>query len=357
MAKKTLGYVELEWTCPSCSMRNPGSIRTCRSCGAAMPEGVEFELPVQQELDTSEETAQRVAAGPDILCPYCGTRNRADASTCTQCGGDLSAGTRRESGQVLGAYDASAKPALICPHCGAENPATAFTCSQCGGSLARPEVPEPAQEIATAPKRRLLPVILILLALFACVAGLLLLTRGSGETVAEVEDVRWTYSIALEQLVPVTREGWRDQVPAEARALECTQRVRQIVDEPVAGAREVCRTPYVVDTGTGQGQVVQDCQYHVSDDWCRYTVLVWQMVPGPQLSGSDLRPQWPPLSLARDQRAEARSENYTVILNDDGQRYTYEPRTLSEFQRFTPGSRWKITTNALGGVISVESAD
>jgi hypothetical protein len=29
MAEKELGYVELEWRCPSCGNRNPGSAKKC----------------------------------------------------------------------------------------------------------------------------------------------------------------------------------------------------------------------------------------------------------------------------------------------------------------------------------------
>ncbi|MBM3190390.1 MAG: hypothetical protein FJZ90_16940, partial [Chloroflexi bacterium] len=122
MARKRLGYIELEWTCPSCSSRNPGTTKTCHTCGAAMPDDIQFELPAEQKLDTSEETAKRVAAGPDIHCPYCGARNPGDAKVCAQCGGDLTQGAKRAAGEVLGAFKTGPAPEVACPSCGAPNP-------------------------------------------------------------------------------------------------------------------------------------------------------------------------------------------------------------------------------------------
>lgn len=34
MARKSKGFVELEWSCPNCETRNRGSEKTCANCGA-----------------------------------------------------------------------------------------------------------------------------------------------------------------------------------------------------------------------------------------------------------------------------------------------------------------------------------
>ena len=104
MAKKTIGYVELEWTCPNCNTVNPGPEQSCTNCGAPQPEDVQFDQAKRQELLEDEDIATRVAAGADIHCPYCGTRNTATAEVCVKCGGDIAEGTKRKSGRVVGAY-------------------------------------------------------------------------------------------------------------------------------------------------------------------------------------------------------------------------------------------------------------
>ena len=59
MAEKNLGYVELEWTCPSCNTRNPGSAAKCMQCAAPMPEEAKFDKAVEEKLITDE---QQIAA-------------------------------------------------------------------------------------------------------------------------------------------------------------------------------------------------------------------------------------------------------------------------------------------------------
>lgn len=360
MAKKTLGHVELEWTCPSCGKRNAGSAQSCATCGTPMPAAMRFELGAGRPLDASEETAARVARGPDIHCPYCGARNAGDAKACRQCGGDLSEGARREAGAVLGAYESEPPSDVTCPHCGATNLGARTACATCGGPLPRPGAPsEEAEPAAEAGKRRTLPLpVLLLIGLLAC-AGVWMLVRSLGQssaTAGTVVAVEWTYTIAMEQLGPVEREGWRDEVPVGAQLGECADRVRRTVDEPVAGATEVCGTPYVEDTGTGQGRVVQDCQYQVPDAWCRYTVREWTSAGEVELSGADLDPHWPAVLSNAERREGDRTETYRVVFDADGSRPVYRPASLEEFRRFQPGSHWEIEVNRLGAVVSVRSA-
>ena len=54
MAEQTVGYVELEWRCPSCGNRNPGSVKKCAQCGAALTEEVQFEQAPQETIIADE---------------------------------------------------------------------------------------------------------------------------------------------------------------------------------------------------------------------------------------------------------------------------------------------------------------
>jgi hypothetical protein len=153
---------------------------------------------------------------------------------------------------------------------------------------------------------------------------------------------------------PATREAWSDQIPSGADKGTCTRKVRSTLSQPAPGAEKVCGTPYVIDQGSGKGQVVQDCKYNVYDDWCKYAIKEWQVVNTAVARGSDANPHWPELSLRPDQREGERGETYLVTLLDKDKKYTYSAPNAAEFARFTPGSHWTFKVNALGGVSGLQ---
>ena len=113
--------------------------KDCVNCGSPQPDDVQFEQAPKEELLTDEEVKEKVEAGADIHCPYCGTRNQANSEVCTKCGGDLAEGLKRESGRVVGAYKTGPVSMVPCPRCGTENPDTAKQCTQCGSSMEKEE--------------------------------------------------------------------------------------------------------------------------------------------------------------------------------------------------------------------------
>ncbi len=135
-SRRTLGYIQNEWTCPNCNTRNKGSVKTCENCGAPQPENVQFELLSEQKFVTDETSIKAAQAGVDIHCPFCGTRNSATAKTCSQCGADLAEGKAREAGRVMQAPPVAQQPKVIkCDNCGTENPSSNSVCSNCGSPL------------------------------------------------------------------------------------------------------------------------------------------------------------------------------------------------------------------------------
>src|SRR6185369_15352227 len=142
--RRTLGYIQNEWTCPNCNTRNKGGDKTCSNCGAPQPENVQFELGADQKLVTDAEQIKAAQAGADIHCGFCGTRNPATAETCSQCGADLKEGKAREAGRVMQAPPAQPK-VIKCNNCGTENLGTNTACSNCGSPLPRVA---PAQAVA-----------------------------------------------------------------------------------------------------------------------------------------------------------------------------------------------------------------
>lgn len=356
MTRKSIGYVELEWTCPNCETRNPGPNKFCNGCGAPQPEDVEFEQPLEEQILTDAGKIALAQAAPDVHCPYCGARNPGDAKFCGACGGDLAGAVARESGRVVGAHRDEPAAEVICSSCGTANPAANKSCANCGAQLGKE--PESVPAPTAAPKRVLPPVAILgggLLCALAAIATFFLFFR-TEEQVGRVAAVRWERSIPLEVLAPAEREAWYDEIPSDAEVGACSQEYRYTSDEPASNSTEVCGTPYTVDTGSGFGEVVQDCVYEVYDDYCSYTVMDWEVFDTVTASGTDLNPSWPQTSLSSDQRQGEPSEEYVVTFESDGETYTYTVDDEDEYSRFEIGSSWNLSINAIGGISSVEAS-
>lgn len=359
MTKKTVGYVHLEWECPACGTRNKGIDKICRNCGAAQPKDVQFEQVAQETLIKDEKVIEKAKAGADIHCPFCGTRNPATATQCSQCLADLSDGAAREAGGVVGAHQNKAVPDVACTHCGAMNPGTAQQCSQCGAALPKPDRPEPAAQKpqvrrATGMSKTARFVLFGILGLFviACIV-LVVLSNRTEEVVGEVQGVSWEYTVLVEALTPVEVQDWRDDMPDGVEILSCREEIRRTQPNPAPNSVEVCGTPYTVDTGTGVGEVVQDCEYQVYDDLCTYTELQWREFDLVSLAGDDFDPEWPNPTLTQDQRLGESQETYEVVFNADGRTYVYHPDEYAEYVQFEEGGRWILEVNALNNVRSV----
>jgi hypothetical protein len=322
-----------------------------------MGESEQFDLPAQQKLITEKEAKEKAAAGPDVNCPFCGTRNLAGAETCTQCGGDLKGAQQREQGRVLGAYESKPAPETLCPACGLANPAGAPRCQHCGASLLpTPKAVAPAPIAPAASRSRLYLGACLGVAVVA-VVGLIILLIALGsrttDTSAVVQSVDWARSIQVLEQRPVDYSDWEDQIPAGAQMGQCQQKYRFTQSEPAPGAEEVCGTPYTVDQGSGVAKVVQDCEYRVSDSWCDYSVVEWTVVDTAAAQGNDLNPAWPALTLRTDQRQGDRSESYRVTFQAGSETYRYTV-SAGEFPQFAPGSQWLVTVNALGKITDIQ---
>lgn len=359
MAKQSLGYVELDWTCPFCNTRNPGRSKVCSNCGAPQPKDVQFEQAAEDKIVTDQSVLETVAAGPDIHCPFCGTRNPGNATKCSRCGGDLTEGEKRESGQVLGAQQTGPAANITCEYCGTENPGTRRTCSNCGSPLGKAPKPQPAPQPATRSAAQVSPIMLVaggLILLIICGAAAFFMMRGAQSDTysARVNDVSWKRSIIVLGLVPVQNSAWADQVPQGANISSCREQVRGRSPFPTENSKEVCGTPYLVDQGSGFAESVQDCEYIVYDDYCTYTAI--QLAPVGTLveSGSDLNPFWPETRLQQDQQLGQREEVYQINFTVDGKNYSYQTRDFNEYRRFAPGSEWELQINGFGNIVGIE---
>jgi hypothetical protein len=347
--KESKGFVELEWVCPNCNVRNKGSIKTCESCGAPQPDNVKFERAADEKLITDEKIAGAAKAGPDIHCGFCGMRNPATAITCSQCGGDLKEGKAREAGQILQAPPAAPK-VVTCTNCGTENPGSERVCKECGSPLPRAisePVPAPVQANATpAMKIQTKKVNWLLFGgigvfLLMCCAAILFLFVFPSKTVqGTVTDVQWQTSVPVQEVRAVNYSNERGNPPSEAYNLSCHIESQEVCEEKS------------IDKGNGYAEVVKEC-HTVDEQYCDYTLDEWTIIQTYTLDGNDLFPVYENPSLTSDQRIGSQSEILTVYFSTPNGQESYLPGSVSEFQQFEVGSVWTLKMNAVGGIVSV----
>ncbi len=350
--KESKGFVQLEWVCPNCSVRNPGSVKTCESCGAPQPENVKFQRASEEKIVTDEKLVQAAKAGADIHCGFCGTRNPGNAVTCSQCGADLKEGKAREAGQILQAAPTPPK-VVTCSNCNAENPGTAKTCVQCGAPLPKIAASAPAQTAPAAkpvqtaavqPKKKTNWFLFGGIAAFlmiCCVAVIMMFVLPSKSVQGTVADVYWQTSVPVQEVQAVNHSNERGSAPSGAYNVSCYDDSQEVCEEKT------------VDQGNGFAEVVQECHTE-TQQYCSYTVDEWTTIQTYDLSGNDLNPVYESPSYSSDQRLGNSSETLTVTFSTPDGQETYTPGSVNEFQQFQIGSVWTLKMNALGGVVSVE---
>lgn len=349
--RRTLGYIENEWTCPNCNSRNKGSVRTCENCGAPQPENVKFELPSEQKFVEDDAALREAKAGADIHCGFCGTRNPATATTCSQCGADLKEGKARQAGRIMQAPPPPPK-VIKCANCDTENPGTNTTCSNCGAALPRiTQTPQgqsaarsPMSGAKPAPKKKtnwlLIGGVLGLLAICCVAIGALFLIP-TLSVQGTVTAVHWQTNVPLQEIRAVDYSNERGSPPSDAYNVSCH-------DE----SREVCEQK-TIDKGNGFSEVVEECHTE-SEQYCSYTRDEWTTIQTYTLEGNDVYPEYASPNYSSDQRLGDASEELTVTFSTENGLKTYSPGTVTEFQKFSIGSTWTLKLNALGGIVSVE---
>ena len=351
MARKSKGFVELEWTCPNCENRNRGSEKTCASCGAPQPDDVQFEAPSEKKFVADDKASELKKRGADIHCGFCGTRNPSTAETCSQCGGNLSEGAARQAGREI---DMSTKvpEKVTCSNCEAENPGTNANCKECGAPLPRAAKPVPATPASVAvadaaargarkkPNWKILGAIGAAL-LVCCAAIAFLFLAPSSSVQATVTDVHWQTSVPVQEIRAVDYDNKRGSPPSDAYNVSCRDESEEICEEKT------------IDRGDGFAEVVEECHTE-TEQYCDYTVDEWDTIQTYTLEGSDNFPVYEQPSISSDQRLGNESSELNVFFDTEKGPKSYTPDDVSEFQQFQPGSTWTLSLNALGGVVGVE---
>ena len=348
--RRTIGYIQNEWTCPNCDTRNKGGVKTCENCGAPQPENVQFELPSEQKLVKDEEQIKAAQGGADIHCPFCGTRNPASAKTCSQCGGDLVEGKGREAGRVMQAPPPQ-RTVIKCDNCGTENAGSNSVCSNCGSPLPRvsnlqaspmrPAAGTKPVPLAAPNKTNWLLIGGILAALAVCCIAAVALFLPSRSVEATVVDVHWQTSVPVQEIQAVSHSNEAGSPPSDAYNVSCYD-----------DSRDVCEQR-TIDRGNGYSEVVEECHTE-TQQYCSYTVDEWTTIQTYPLEGNDLRPIYDSPTIANDQRLGNASEDLTVVFSTPNGEETYSPDSVAEFQQYRIGSTWTLRMNAIGSVVSVE---
>ncbi|NOT05407.1 MAG: zinc ribbon domain-containing protein [Anaerolineales bacterium] len=350
--KESKGFVQLEWVCPNCDGRNPGPVKTCQNCGAPQPDNVQFHRAADEKIITDEKVVEVAKAGADIHCGFCGTRNPATASTCSQCGADLKEGKARAAGQVLQAAPAAPK-VVTCTNCGAENPGSERMCAKCGSPLPRAATVQ-AQAAASSAQAAPVPVNVAkkktnwllfggigAFLLICCIAVVMIFALPSKTLTGTVGEVRWQTSVPVQELQEVNHTNESGDPPFDAKNVSCHDETEEICEEKT------------IDKGNGFAEVVQECHTE-STKYCDYTVDEWTTIQTYTLEGNDLYPIYESPNVSSDQRVGSSSETLTVIFNTDHGQESYSTDSMTEFQQFEIGSVWTLKMNAIGGIVSIE---
>ena len=336
-------------------MQNPGSRKTCRSCGAPQPEDVQFEQPHKTELIKDKAEITKAKQGPDIHCPFCGTRNPTGSKTCKQCGGDLAEGKKRQSGRVVGAFRTGAGGKIICPTCNAQNPPDALECAECGAPLS---VVKEKPKSAVLKTKRMGSGTCILFTIIAAVVigGLIFLLSRVFKRMdidGSVQSVNWQRSVVVEQLSTVQRSGWRTDIPQDAVMHDCTKEYSYTSDEPEGNYIEVCGTPYSVDKGSGFAEVVQDCEYEVYEEYCDYEIRDWVVFDTFTTKGDSINVRSPAANLTSSQRLGEQSANYVVYFETEEGVKRFETDDYDLFRLCQPGAQFELTLDGFGNIVDI----
>lgn len=351
MAKKSLGRTTLYWICSHCDTRNPGPKKTCTTCGTPQPDDVEFIQGDLEEITKINDAISLKADRADIHCPFCGTRNPADAEFCSQCNGKLTGGTKRAAGRVVGVHKGGSAQGIVCPTCGFQNKPNAPRCAQCGNALVQKKSDDKSPRDSGQSKTIWIAVGLVA----AIILGFLLFKGCSRSTeTGVVSRSTWTRSVAVEQFIPISAEGWWDEIPSEAFVTVCEDRFRYSSDEAVEGAVEVCGEPYTIDEGTGYGEVVQDCEYQVFDTYCEYEISDWEVVEILQSEGYGLSAQWPMVGTFSEQRPGERTETYTIWFETPDGTVEFTTDDFGLYQAAESGSDWVLSYDGFGNILSAK---
>jgi len=332
--------VEDKWKCPSCGEMNGGRFLKCQKCGTAKSKSDKDVTDLESAEVTDEAALQTANAGANWVCSYCGSQDRTGDGKCRNCGARV---------EEAKAGDAP------------------------GGADQGQAAPSPAVK---APVKKGHPGLFVGLGVvgvgvIAIVA--LLMPHKKGAT---VQSTHWIYTVDLEQRQLQHGSGFN--APGDAFNKSCQMRQNGTHDcdayacnphqesydcQPhdcnchkestskkngYSEVREVCSTCYDKCQKTVQSTCYHQCP--TMAQWCSYDFYNWVKLGTQKTQGDTTDTNWPATAASGPDQRVQKKEEYSVGFDAEGKQFSYQPKTLDEFRKFTRGAGWTIKVNAAGQV-------
>lgn len=339
-------HYEMQWDCPVCMTKKllGKTHRFCPNCGAAQNADARY-FPADEDKVAVED---HELVGSDVICPACGGLNSAASNNCGTCGSPLEQGEAVNTltkGFASGALPTQARDVDQVRH---------------EREMAAAGIDANTMQAQQSGKKSGISPVMVGIAVVAAVVcgGIFWLFSQTEATTVTAVDHQWEREIRVEEYQTVRAEAWEDQVPAAAYGETC--RLRERSTQRIQTG-EQCRTERR-DNGDGTFTERQVCEptYReepVMDDWCSYSVNLWEYERSVTTRGDGLSsaPEWGNTRFSCSserlgcEREAGRNESYSVIFRD-GDRNTYTCTfPQSEWQSISPNSQWNIEVRQFVG--------
>ena len=294
--------VELMWNCPYCGTQGIlGRYRECPKCGHGRSKDVKFYLPGGGGIGTvvSKEKGHNIvdastleSKNPDWYCNHCDTYNSDARNTCKNCGAPRYENVKSYADINRNKEDLSDSAKNYhpdgwhCQHCGTRNEKGTTKCWWCGAEKEAPKHPDTedtmkrekvsrwdVKETHDIPanhwkKKIKLPDFTCKFIKWSIIAGLIVLAivglvmLFNQKIDSEVEELRWEYSIEIEEYKHLFENDW--DLPANAELAYTQQEFHHLekkLDYVETKKEEKSKTVttystyqvYVGDDGNGYG--------------------------------------------------------------------------------------------------------
>ncbi len=324
------------WDCPYCGhIGNLGPETVCAGCGAPRDDDVEFYLPEDSEYVSDEKELEKASQGPDWVCEFCGSDNKAIADVCRSCGNTRSDsdGKRKEK-----EYDLDEVPRSQ---------------EDTREETETKDVPPPSPPSGIKKKIIIAAVLLVVI----IILGFLFSPRKDTFTVAGFS---WERAVDTEIYRLVEEEGWK--LPQDAvetiRSYQDVHHYDRVIDHYETKTRtkkvKVGEEQYVcgkIDKGNGYFKdkyctraVYEDRKETYKEPVYRkkpvyrtkyvYKVNRWETEETYKKNGTKKPARWPEFSVEGKNRREGkRRETYRLILQDKEGGYHEVPVSYDIWQQ------------------------
>ena len=352
---------EGRWDCQYCGTKGVfGRHKSCPVCATSRPAGTKFYLPADAETVTDEDRLGYALMGPDWICAFCGSSNRASHKVCQSCFAEKKEDTvKQEVKEYIDAptsgdmtFEPGESPKAVSSSLSQEAPGRLPRWITVGGALT------------------------IILVLGIC--GFIASSFFINSTVdVEVQSYEWERTVEVEAYRTIDESDW--EIPAGGRVTGQAEEIHHY-DQVLTGyeqkSRQVAEEVYVGeetyvcgqrDLGNGFfeditcSDSIYETQYRTEfyDEPQYEEVPVYQMKYSYEIdkwvydrtataSGQTHTAEWPVLILENNEREGAKTESYGILFNAaDGETYRLE-FSYSEWLEYSEGQTYKLEVNGFG---------